>query len=106
MVPHQTEGSEDRQPLDIRQPQLHQTESDNDAVENVPADLKVVVGVHGDELEEHFRCEDPGENLQVNNSFNLRSERGEFMDRDLSVTWRIFTRFPTESMLSNSGVMG
>lgn len=60
---YQTEGPEDRQPLHIRQPQFHQTEGDDDAVENVPAYLKVVVGIHGDKFEEHLCREYPCENL-------------------------------------------
>lgn len=60
---HQTEGPENRQPLDICKPQLHKTQSDNDAVKNVPANLEIVVGIHGDKFEEHFRREDPSENL-------------------------------------------
>ena len=63
-VSHQTERPKDGEPLDICQPQLYETESDNDAVENVPAHLKVIVGIHCDEFEEHFRREDPSENLK------------------------------------------
>lgn len=60
---HQTEGPEDGQPLDVCKPQLHQTERDDDAVENVPANLEIVVWIHGDQFEEHFRREDSCENL-------------------------------------------
>jgi len=62
-VPHQTEGAQDGQPLDVGQAQLHQAHGHDDAVEDVPAHLEVVVGVHGDQLEEHLRCKDPCEHL-------------------------------------------
>lgn len=60
---HQTEGSENRQTLDVCEAQLHQTQCDDDAVENVPAHLEVVVGIHCNQLENHLRREDPSENL-------------------------------------------
>lgn len=62
-VSHQTEWPEDWQTLNICQPQLHQTECDNDAVEYVPANLKVVVGIHSNKLEDHFCCENTCKNL-------------------------------------------
>lgn len=61
---YQTEGPKDRQTLDVGQPQLHQAESDDDAVKNVPANLKVVIRIHGYKLENHLSCEDPSENLK------------------------------------------
>lgn len=60
---HQTEGPENGQTLDISEAQLHQTECDDDAVENVPAHLEVVVGVHGNQLEDHLCREYPSEDL-------------------------------------------
>lgn len=60
---YQTEGTEHGQPLHIGQPQLHQAEGDNEAVEDVPALLEIFVGVHGDQLQNHLCSEDAGEDL-------------------------------------------
>lgn len=60
---HQTEGPQHRQPLHVGQAQLHQAEGDDDTVKDVPALLEVFVGVHGDELQHHLRCEDAREDL-------------------------------------------
>ena len=60
---NQTEGAEHRQPLHIGQAQLHQAERDDDTVKDVPALLEVLIGVHGDELQHHLRCEDACEDL-------------------------------------------
>lgn len=60
---NQTEGAEHRQPLHIGQAQLHQAERDDDTVKDVPALLEVLIGVHGDELQHHLRCEDAREDL-------------------------------------------
>ncbi len=61
---YQTEGPENGQSLNIGQSQLHQTECDNDTVKNVPAHLEVIVGVHSNELEHHFSCEDSSKYLE------------------------------------------
>lgn len=60
---YQTEGAEHRQVAHAGQAQLHETENDDDAVEDIPALLEVVVGVKGDDLEGHLRCEDSREDL-------------------------------------------
>ena len=65
---HQAEGAQDGQPLDVGQAQLHQAHGHDDAVEDVPAHLEVVVGVHGDQLEEHLGREDPSEHLDKKRS--------------------------------------
>ena len=61
---YQTEGAEHRQALDVGQTQLHEAEGHDDAVKDVPAHLEVVVGVHGNELEDHLSREDTGEHLE------------------------------------------
>lgn len=61
---YQAEGPQHRQVAHAGQAQLHEAEDDNDAVEDVPALLEVVVGVKGDDLEGHLRCEDPCEDLE------------------------------------------
>ena len=45
---HQSERPEHRQALYIGQAELHQTQTDDDAVKYVPSLLKVVVGVQSD----------------------------------------------------------
>lgn len=60
---YQSEGSQDRQALNIRESKLHQTEANNDAVEDVPALLEVVVGIQCDQLQHHLSSEDPCEHL-------------------------------------------
>lgn len=60
---HQSEGAEHGQPLHVGQAQFHQAEGDDDTVEDVPALLEVLIGVHGDDLQYHLCCEDAGEDL-------------------------------------------
>lgn len=55
---YQPEGTQHAQPLHVRQAQLHEAEADDDAVEDVPARLEVVVGIQSDDLQEHLCCED------------------------------------------------
>ena len=61
---YQSEGSQDGQALHIRQTQLHQAQADDDAVENVPALLKIKVRVQSDDLQNHLSSEDSSEDLQ------------------------------------------
>lgn len=61
---YQTEGTQHRQVAHAGQAQLHETEDDDDAVEDIPALLEVVVWVKGDDLEGHLRREDSGEHLK------------------------------------------
>lgn len=60
---YQTEGTEHRQPLHVGQAQLHQAEGDNEAVEDVPALLEILIGVHGDQLQHHLCSENAREDL-------------------------------------------
>lgn len=64
-VIYQPEGAQHAQPLHIGQAELHEAEADNDAVEDVPARLEVVVRIQSDDLQHHLCCEDPGEHLKV-----------------------------------------
>ena len=64
-VGYQSEGAQDGQPLHVGEAQLHQAETHDDAVKDVPALLEVEVGVHGHQLGKHFHCKDPGEHLVV-----------------------------------------
>lgn len=61
---YQAEGAKHRQVAHAGQAQLHEAEDDDDAVEDVPALLEVVVGVQGNDLEGHLCCEDPCEDLE------------------------------------------
>ena len=60
---YQAEGAKHRQVAHAGQAQLHEAEDDDDAIEDVPALLEVVVGVQGNDLEGHLCCEDPCEDL-------------------------------------------
>lgn len=74
---HQSKGSQDRQALDVREAELHETEANNDAVKDVPSLLEVVVGIQCDQLQHHLGSEDPSEHLgnrkrrKININFNL-----------------------------------
>lgn len=61
---YQSEGAQHTEPLDVRQAELHEAEADDDAVEDVPARLEVVVRVQSDDLQHHLCCEDPREHLR------------------------------------------
>lgn len=61
---YQTEGTQHRQVAHARQAQLHEAEDDDDAVEDIPALLEVVVWVKGDDLEGHLCREDSREDLK------------------------------------------
>lgn len=60
---YQPEGPQHRQAFYVGQAQLHQTQTNDNAVKDVPTLLKIVVRVQGDDLEAHFSCEDASENL-------------------------------------------
>lgn len=60
---YQTEGTQHRQPLHVGQAQLHQAECDNEAVEDVPALLEILIGVQGDQLQHHLCSENAREDL-------------------------------------------
>ncbi len=60
---YQSEGAKHTEPLDIGQAELHEAEADDDAVEDVPARLEVVIRIQSDDLQHHLRCEDPREHL-------------------------------------------
>lgn len=56
---YQSEGTQHAEPLDVGQAELHQAEADDDAVEDVPARLEVIVGIQSNDLQHHLSCEDP-----------------------------------------------
>lgn len=60
---YQPEGPEHRQAFHVGQAQLHQTETNNNPIKDVPTLLEIVVRVQGDDFEAHFSCEDACENL-------------------------------------------
>lgn len=60
---YQSEGAQHTETLDIGQAELHEAEADDDAVEDVPARLEVVVRIQSDDLQHHLCCEDPREHL-------------------------------------------
>lgn len=64
-ITYKSEGPEHRQPLYIRQAEFHEAHGHDDAVEYIPADLEVVVWVHGDEFENHLSCKDACEDLEM-----------------------------------------
>lgn len=61
---YQSEGAQHAESLDIGQAELHEAEADDDAVEDVPACLEVVVRIQSDDLQHHLCCEDPREDLR------------------------------------------
>lgn len=61
---YQAKGAQHRQVAHAAQAQLHEAKDDDDAVEDVPALLEVVVGVKGNDLEGHLCCEDSCEDLK------------------------------------------
>lgn len=60
---YQSEGAQHAEPLDVGQAELHEAEADDDAVEDVPARLEVVVRIQSDDLQQHLRGEDSREHL-------------------------------------------
>ena len=54
---HQPERSEDGEAGDVGEAQLEEGEKHDDKVEDVPALLQVVLGAHGDDLEETLDAE-------------------------------------------------
>lgn len=62
---HQSEGSQQRQSLNISKHQLHQTQAHDEAIEYVPALLEVVIRVHRYELRDHLGCENGSEHLEA-----------------------------------------
>lgn len=56
---YQPEGAQNAETLHVRQTQLHEAEADDDAVEDVPAGLEVVVRIQSDDLQHHLCSEDP-----------------------------------------------
>lgn len=60
---HQPERSEDGEAGDVGETQLEEGEKHNDEVEDVPALLQVVLGAHGDDLEETLDAERRREEL-------------------------------------------
>lgn len=67
---YQSEGAQHAEPLDVGQAELHEAEADDDAVEDVPARLEVVVRIQSDDLQQHLRGEDPREHLTHTRSSN------------------------------------
>lgn len=62
-VSYQPKGPQHRQAFYVGQAQLHQTQTNNNAIKDVPTLLEIVVRVQGNDLEAHFCCEDARENL-------------------------------------------
>lgn len=60
---YQSKGPEHWQAFYICQAQLHKTEADNNAIEDVPALLEVVVRIQSNNFEAHLCCEDASEHL-------------------------------------------
>lgn len=60
---YQPKGPQHGQAFYVGQTQLHQTQTNDNAVKDVPTLLEIVVRVQGDDLEAHFSCEDARENL-------------------------------------------
>lgn len=73
---YQAEGPHHRHAALLGHSQLHQAHGDNDAVENVPPLLEVIVGVEGNDFEDHFRSEKHGEDLWVETRIHLSRVRG------------------------------
>lgn len=47
---YQSERPKHGQPLHICQAKLHQTQANNDSIKNIPALLKIVIGIHGNDF--------------------------------------------------------
>lgn len=62
--PYQAEGPQHCHAALLGRDQLYQAHGDNDAVENVPPLLEVIVGVKGNDFEEHLSRKEHGEDLQ------------------------------------------
>lgn len=72
-VSYQSEGAQHTEPLDVGQAELHEAEADNDAVEDVPARLEVVIRIQSDDLQHHLCCEDPREHLRGRDTDTVRN---------------------------------
>lgn len=64
---YQSERAKDRQTLHIGKAQLHQTQTNDNSIKDVPALLKVIVRVQSKDLQHHLRCEDSSEHLVSKN---------------------------------------
>ncbi len=64
---YQSERAEDRQTLHIGKPQLHQTQTNNNPIKDVPALLKVIVWIQSKDLQHHLCREDSSEHLVSTN---------------------------------------
>lgn len=62
---YQAEGPQHRHAALLGCAQLHQAHGDDDAVENVPLLLEVIVGVEGDDFEDHFSGKKHGKDLRM-----------------------------------------
>lgn len=60
---YQTEGPQHRQAALLGRAQLHQAHGDDDAVKDVPSLLEVIVGVEGNDFEDHFGSEEHSKDL-------------------------------------------
>lgn len=60
---HQSEWSQNRHAIHVFHAQLHQAQTDNDWIKNIPFLLEVIVWVHSNDLEDHFCREDASKNL-------------------------------------------
>lgn len=62
---YQSEGPEHRQAFNISQAKLHQTETNNNAIKDVPTLLEVIVRIQSDNLKAHLCCEDACKHLAM-----------------------------------------
>lgn len=62
---YQSEGAQDGQTLHVGQTQLHETQTDDQTVKDVPALLKVIIRIQSDDLQNHLSCEDACEHLRT-----------------------------------------
>lgn len=73
---YQAEGPHHGHAALLGHAQLDQAHGDDDAVKDVPPLLQVVVGVEGDDLEDHFSRKKHGEDLWMETRTRLSRSRG------------------------------
>lgn len=75
-MPYQAEGPQHREASLLGRAQLYQAHGDDDAVEDIPPFLEVIVGVKGNDFEDHFSSEKHGEDLQTETRSSSAGGRG------------------------------
>lgn len=68
---YQAEGPQHRHAALLGCAQLYQAHSDDDAVKNVPPLLEVIVGVEGNDFEDHFGRKKHSKDLQTETKIRL-----------------------------------